>query len=607
MSKKSSIPISKIVSNNWFVLKLLFGATPLYGISIIVEAIRHNLINFLEQTICIFYILRAIEQKSSYSVVVKVVVLFLAVDFVAAAISNLYNHCIHLKYLPIAQQKLKSKLYQKAKKVDISCYDDPVYYNNFVMAVSEANKSIERAEQLTRMIFGSITLLCCYGIFFLTQDVTSIIFVVVSFLLRTLLSNMLNKLNYTVRLEENKLQRKREYIQRIFYLKDYAKELRINKSVTKNLHDEFDAINEDIYHLHSKVGPKRFLLDFSAKYIATDFMLDIIYVVYLLIRSVVFHSISMSTIVVLYNSAAGLRRGLSTVVDLGPFAVETSLYISKIKEFLNQESKIKENIKYRIPEEPCELECRDVSFGYNEDHMILKHINIKIKPKQKIALVGYNGAGKTTLIKLLLRFYDPLEGRILLNGHDIREYSLLEYRNYIGVVFQDFQIFAANLGENVMMDVYNNSYEAKIMKSIDQSGLLPRFQKLPHGLETQITKEFYKEGTEFSGGEGQKIAVSRAFYKDGSLVFMDEPSSALDPIAEYQLNTVINEVAKDRTVVFISHRLSTTKNADYIYMLEDGQIIEEGTHAELLKIDGKYGEMWNVQANRYVGQNCVTT
>ena len=590
----------RMLSNNLFLLRLFFRGTPLYAISIIVEAVRHNLVNFLEQTICVYLILDVIETKKPYVNVLWVVGLFLLLDFAAAAISNLYEQRIKLKYLPIAQKNLKELLYEKAGTVDLACYDNTEYYNDFMLSVSEADNAISRAEQLLRMVFGSITVLLCYGIFFATQDVMSILFVFIAFALRTVFSNLLNKWRYTIRQTENPLLRKREYVKRIFYLQQYAKELRLNKEASKCMQDEFDKVNKELYQLHKTMGKKSFLLDFTAKYLMSDFMLDIVYVLYLIVRAVLMKSVSLSGVVVLYNSAANLRRGFATVVDLGPHMVETGLYVEKIRSFLDKESEIPNQKTCEIPKSAGVLECRNVSFGYQADCPILRNVNLTIRAKEKVALVGYNGAGKTTLIKLLLRLYDPTEGQILLDGVDIRNYDVEEYRRYIGVVFQDFKLFAASVAENVVMDRTEGVEEQSIWEAVRKSGFAEKLATLSKGLRQELTREFSEEGTDLSGGEAQKLAVARAFYKDAGLVLLDEPSAALDPIAEYQLNRAMKEVAEEKTVLSISHRLSTTRDADVIYVMEQGQVIEQGSHKDLLVQGGVYATMWQAQASRYV-------
>ncbi len=599
MKTKKSLSTKRMMSNNFFLLRLMFQGTPFYAFSIVVEAVRHNLVNFLEQTICVYLILDIIETRKPYTNVLWVVGLFLLLDFGAAAISNLYEQKIKLKYLPIAQKNLKEMLYRKAGTVDLACYDDTEYYNDFMLSVSEADNAISRAEQLLRMIFGSLTVLLCYGTFFATQDVWSILFVLVAFGLRTVFSNMLNKWRYRIRQTENPLLRKREYVKRIFYLQQYAKELRLNKEASRSMQEEFDRVNEDLYQLHKTMGKKSFLLDFTARYLMSGFMLDIVYVLYLIVRAVLTKTVSLSGVVVLYNSASNLRRGFSTVVDLGPHMVETGLYVEKIRSFLDKESDIINRKTCEIPKEAGVLECRNVFFGYHKDCPILRNVNLIIRAKEKVALVGYNGAGKTTLIKLLLRLYDPTEGEILLNGVDIRNYDVEEYRRYIGVVFQDFKLFAATVAENVVMDRADLSAEDAILEAVKKSGFSEKLAAFPMGLQQELTREFSDEGTDLSGGEAQKLAVARAFYKNAGLVLLDEPSAALDPIAEYQLNRAMKEVAKEKTVLSISHRLSTTRDADIIYVMEQGHVIEQGSHGELLKQGGVYATMWEAQASRY--------
>ena len=187
----------------------------------------------------------------------------------------------------------------------------------------------------------------------------------------------------------------------------------------------------------------------------------------------------------------------------------------------------------------------------------------------------------------------------MLDGVDIRNYDVEEYRRYIGVVFQDFKLFAATVAENVVMDRTEGIEEQSIWEAVRKSGFAEKLAMLPRGLQQELTREFSEEGTDLSGGEAQKLAVARAFYKDAGLVLLDEPSAALDPIAEYQLNRAMKEVAEEKTVLSISHRLSTTRDADVIYVMEQGQVIEQGSHKDLLVQGGVYATMWQAQASRY--------
>ncbi len=247
------------------------------------------------------------------------------------------------------------------------------------------------------------------------------------------------------------------------------------------------------------------------------------------------------------------------------------------------------------------LSIEHVDFGYLPGQQVLKDVSFAVKPGQKIALVGYNGSGKTTLVKLLLRLYDPDGGKICYHGRDIRDYQVMAYRRSIGSVFQDFKLYAATLKENVLMDAADESREESfcVEQALYDAHFMLEDNRLSYQIETPLTTEFEKDGVNLSGGEAQKVAIARTLYRKQNMIIMDEPSSALDPLAEYRLNQELNEIARDKTVIFISHRLSTVRDADCIYMMENGRIVESGTHEALLAEDGKYAAMWKVQAGLY--------
>lgn len=246
-----------------------------------------------------------------------------------------------------------------------------------------------------------------------------------------------------------------------------------------------------------------------------------------------------------------------------------------------------------------EVEFRNVSFKYpGSDDYALKNVNLKFRVGEKLAIVGMNGSGKTTFIKLLCRLYDPTEGTILLNGIDIKKYRYDEYRNIFSIVFQDFRLFAMPLGENVATTSQYDRARAK--ECLTMAGFGERLESMPKGLDTSIYKKLDKEGVEVSGGEEQKIALARAIYKDAPFVILDEPTAALDPVAESDIYTRFNEMVGDKTAVFISHRLSSCKFCDEIAVFHEGSVIQKGTHDELVSDEsGKYYELWNAQAQYY--------
>lgn len=597
--------VKRILSNNWFIIRLSFRSAPVFMGLMIFGAIQAQCLIFLEHTYGIKYVLEAVEFHKPFLAVVQFLLIVMAAWALSFLFGTIYQNNILQKSLPKIQRSLKEIMYEKAKELDLECYDNPDYYNEFVLSLSEADKSITRTHQIVETFFGALTTVITSGVFFLVTDSPSVVFVVASFGLTFFFSQVQNKINYNNRLEKNPKERKRSYIHRVFYLNEYAKEVRLNPSMRGRLNKEFEGVNREIYGIEKKYAIKRTGLHFITNYITNDFISTVVYITYLVFRAAVQHAISYSSVVVLWNSAGNLKYSLSTMATVFPQVSENSLYIEKIRNFIGYERKIISTKSLPVPKKPKTLELRNVSFGYTEkDGYILHDICLTIRPNQKIALVGYNGAGKTTLIKLIMRLYDPSEGEILYNGINIKDYDLREYREMIGTTFQDFKIFAANVGYNVILDYKDENtidiHEPEVQSALAFSGFKEKLDKMPQGLSTELTTEFEEDGVDLSGGESQKLAIARAFYKDAELVILDEPSSALDPIAEYQLNEAMLQAADNKTVIFISHRLSTTRNADRIVMLEQGRIIEEGTHDELTGIQGKYAKMWKAQAGKYV-------
>lgn len=246
-----------------------------------------------------------------------------------------------------------------------------------------------------------------------------------------------------------------------------------------------------------------------------------------------------------------------------------------------------------------DVEFRDVSFKYpGSEAYALRHVNMKFKVGSRLAVVGMNGSGKTTFIKLLCRLYDPTEGEILLNGIDIRKYRYDDYMKIFSVVFQDFQLLALPLGQNVAASQTYNA--ARVLDCLNKAGFGEKLAKMPHGLDTYLYKSVDTEGVDVSGGEAQKIAIARALYKDSPFIILDEPTAALDPIAEAEIYSKFDEIAGDKTAVYISHRLSSCKFCDEIAVFDSGSVIQQGTHSDLLADEsGKYFELWNAQAQYY--------
>jgi ABC-type multidrug transport system, ATPase and permease components len=525
---------------------------------------------------------------------------YILIIFIAVTIWLLVNNLWWSIYRPKMQERLfknlQFKIYKKAVDIDLKCYDDPEYYNDFIWALNESNKRVDEVLETVDNLFKSIATLVMCGIFMLSYDIMGIIFVAVAFIGTYFINKKINKLQFNYELILRPIKRERDYINRVFYLKDYAKEIRLS-NIKEKLYKDYDKVNNEMVNIIKRYTNKIFLLNFISNFFLNSFIFDGLYIIYLLYRTIVSYALSYGTMVTLYQSSVQLKNAVKSFTSALPRFQQNSLYIERLKVFLSYEPQIIDGHE-KITKEQSSIILKDVSFSYNKNSTpILKNINMIIRPKEKIAIVGHNGAGKTTLVNLLLRLYDVSDGSILYDGINIDNYKVADYRGKFSTVLQDYQIFASTIAHNVVQD--SNYDEDKIVNSLKISGFYEKFKQLNKGINTVLTKEFDNEGVELSGGESQKLAIARTIYKDSEIIILDEPSSALDPISEYYLNQMILEYFKDKTVIFISHRLSTTRMADRIYLFENGIITEQGNHNELMKLNGNYAKMFSLQAKRY--------
>ena len=562
-----------------------------------------------------------------------VFILALAVFYVIVFIPD---HVYGLIVNPILDNRLRyrmhSELYRKAQRMDLACYDDPDFYNQFVWAMRESD---QRAIAVVRALFNVVNRIIsatAISALLLTINVWMGILMLVGVGVTLVVEYFGNRLWLRVMEIMNPLWRRENYITRVFNLSDYAKEMRtsgVGDMMTRDCEETVKELNK----LDLKYGKKFTMLygvGFNIARRGTYYATILIMVFELSAGRVQLGGFAAAV--------ASLWMLQSIMMNLADSLTELpkhALYIEKYFKFLEHENHLLsgsesvpafesltfEDVSFAytsvftdeetaLADEIKEFECKekgktepDEEKPREERPTVLKHVSFTIRKGEKTAIVGYNGAGKTTLIKLVMRLYDPTEGRILYNGRDIREYDLHEYRNRIGAVFQDYRIFAATLGENVMGGGYERTEEneSHIRDALDSATFTDRLETLEKGLETPLTREIDKEGVNLSGGEAQKVAIARVFVRPYDLIIMDEPSSALDPVAEYELNHSILNAAdsRDRTVIFISHRLSTTRFADRIFLFANGELAEQGSHDELVSMDGKYAEMFRMQADKY--------
>ncbi|SDX04642.1 ABC transporter ATP-binding protein [Paenibacillus sp. CF384] len=310
----------------------------------------------------------------------------------------------------------------------------------------------------------------------------------------------------------------------------------------------------------------------------------------------------LGSVVQYIGAVTGAVNALAKLVSvLGNF-ITNNQYLERSFEYLDLPDNMRESIGSRqIPEGDLEFEFRDVSFKYpGADTYAIKQLSMAFHIGQRVAVVGLNGSGKTTMIKLLCRLYEPTEGVITLNGIDIREYDYSAYMGVFSVVFQDFKLYSFSLGHNVAA---SESYDAELAEeSLIMAGFGSKLNHMSGGLNTFLHKDFSDDGVEISGGEAQKVALARALYKNAPFVVLDEPTAALDPIAEFEIYPRFNELISNKTAIFVSHRLSSCKFCHDIAVFHEGRLIQRGSHDKLITDrDGKYAELWNAQAQYYVG------
>ncbi len=541
------------------------------------------------------YVIDVIENKDDTKKILYAIIIIAAVLIVSEILNNIFGDFISRIEREKLTKGLNTMFYNKAKNLDLESYDDPHFYTNFILSIEASGGQIQNILRMVSGYVGELVSLVTISSVILAIDPICLLIILASIAVFMPLGKKIGSLQSERRIENNRYHRRADYFARVFYLQDYAKEVRMN-NIKPLLIERYNDAADDVINNQRKYVKKidtiYFFEEGGLQILSFMFLLPL-YLGYCVIVS---KTLSTGDFVATFNGAFSVAMAFSylTIFSARNFSEQAKL-VEKFREFLKRENKIKDGAHTAESSKVETIEFKNVSFTYpGNEEPTLKNINLTLHPYEKIALVGYNGAGKTTLTNLLLRLYDTTEGKILIGGRNIKDETIESHRNRFAAVFQDFQLFAATLGENVALDL--NPDEKRAERALEHSGFT---KKTEHGLKTELLREFDDSGVMLSGGEAQKIAVSRAFYKQCPYVIMDEPSANLDPIAEYNLNKAMMEAARDKTVIFISHRLSTTVNADRIYVMENGEIVESGSHFELMKMNGKYAYMFNLQAEKY--------
>jgi ATP-binding cassette subfamily B protein len=598
--KDKKIGRGRALKNNLYACRLLMGICP----PLVIHKAVNRFLGYFEwlfySAFFMRYVINSLEAGDSF----KHIMVFIITVVVVFGGMSLYNSILNGSVYPYSQalvnKGLYLKLFKKSRNVELECFENSDFYDKYTLAMEKADERlIQTVDVVFGAIFGGIASICAF-IFMFQVDRISVLFILFPVIGNFVFNRAISRLDYSRNEDMAPHNRRIAYINRVMYMPEYAKEIRLTDVFTLMRHQYQEAIH-GLADVTKKYTKKAVVLHWLYVMFTFTFIFEglLIYGAY---RTLVSGTMSLAQLAVITSMMVSTTWILIGFTESLANLFKNGLFMEYLRTFLEYKEKIPEDTKGEDPgNEIRTIEFRDVSFSY-KDKPVLSHLNMEFRGGMTYALVGHNGAGKTTLIKLLLRFYDPTEGVILLNGRDIREYDLRKYRALFATAFQDHRMFSMSVTDNVVMgeNIPENEREDKVREALKMSGAYDKVLSLPKGMETTLTHEFDDNGAVLSGGEFQKIVVARAFVKQCPFKIFDEPSSALDPIAEADLFDNIYECCRDNTLVFISHRLSSVQNADWVYLLSGGTVAEEGSHRMLMEKDGIYADMYLKQAKNYL-------
>ena len=509
---------------------------------------------------------------------VKQNTMFSRVDVRMNIISAINNKACTTSY-PNTRDPATLRLFEKAKKA----------------CATNAHPAEHIWETLTQLLLN----LAGFGVYLtLVSGLNPLLVLVVTLTTAAgfFVSRRINEWGFLHREEESAYEKK------IQYVRDKAESIHLAKDIRIfGLKDWVDYLYQSTLRLYAAFINRRERIYTGA--CAVDALLTLARngIAYLyLIQLTIAQDLPASQFLLYFSAFSGFSTWVTGILQQASTLRQESLDLSSVQEYLHLPEPFRFTGGQPIPQcDAYELRLDHVTFRYpGTDRVILRDINLTIRPGEKIAVVGLNGAGKTTLVKLLCGFYDPDEGRVLLNGTDIRDFNRPDYYRLFSTVFQESSILDITVAETVAQDVEHIDM-GRVKDCIAKAGLTEKIESLPQGYDTHIGKNVYLDGVEFSGGQTQRLMLARALYKNGAFLVLDEPTAALDPIAENDIYQKYNEMTAGKSSVFISHRLASTRFCDRILFVKDGIIAEQGTHEELLAQGGSYAKLFDIQARYY--------
>ena len=595
--KKKARQKAYVLKNTGFMLSCAFKSAPLSLIFIYFAYIAENIYySVVVNVLLLETALSIIEGNGSFREFAIKMCLMVAGKLLIDLIGYIDFYTVRTKFEIKCESYINSLIFTKAQQVELGCYEDPDFFDKYNRATWVVDRGgFKRIIEGSAWTIGSIISFIFLVVYLVEIDPFLLVFIVcplVVIAFRTLKNN--------IELEKEKemtpFERQKDYIRRTILLKDFAKEIKTT-NIFVVLDKRFKAAIRKNIDVIKKYGWKIALLECVSDYFAEIFPVTggFLYGCY---RLVVAENLPISEFSVLVSAITTCRNKLNHLAHYFAMQQKHCLWVQNLREFLEYEPKIQGG--EIIPGDFESLEFRDVSFRYTENgRYILKNLSFKLERGQTIAVVGHNGAGKTTLSKLLMRLYDVTDGEILYNGINIKEYDLIKYREKFASVFQDYRVFAMTVSENVLTEEVNEENNKAVVKALKMAGVYDKINRLPNKEGSILTKEFDPEGVLLSGGETQKVTIARLFAKNFDVAVLDEPSSALDPVAESKMYDALIEGTRGKTVIYISHRLSSATRSDNILVFRKGALIEQGSHEELMRLGGEYCEMFTLQASGY--------
>lgn len=594
MKKKEK---SSSMSNVMYMLKILCHGSCGYVIYTFVKEFAENVFWTIFSVYLTEWIYKAIENETPFAVLVSFVGA-MCIGHICIHISAAIHQLCEKQFLPKMYQDFYKRVIRKSISMEYTRFEQPDFYDKYTRALNECQWRGSTILYYSAYFVASIASVIAATVIVADVDPMLLVFIVPMVAVSLYFGKKEGDMYYALDFSNTRDGRIGSYAKRVFYEKKYAGELRlfgIGKLLLdrhKKAYDEMQERNRKIRRKLSVIEPAKWILHriFSG-------ILPYLYIAFVLNKS----GAQTAAYVAMIPALSTLSWRTSDVVEYVVSLAKESAFVTNLREFLSYEPK-NDSAKLIEARELSDIEIKNMSFTYEgAEKPTLHNVNINIRKGEKIAIVGHNGAGKTTLVKLLMGLYNATEGEISISGVNINDYEPKSFHRCFGTVFQDLQIFALPLSHNVLMRRPVNEEERKLVEdSLRKAQFGDKLDSLKNGIDTMVTKEFDENGMGLSGGEAQKIAIARVFARRPDIVILDEPSSALDPIAEYNMYKNMLNATENETVIFISHRLSATRDADRIYLFENGTVIEQGSHAELIKLNGKYAEMWRLQAQNYL-------